>query len=374
MKIKLILAVLLGYILVAGSAAQAQRLQAVHAAADPQLAVVDVYIGISILPPILLDDIPFKAAVPYTTVLANLPVNVGIAPANSTSVNDTLKNFTITLGSGLTYAGVVRGVVNPAQFAPNPDGRNTALSFSLTDQAREISTEPGKVQFIMVHAVSDAPTVDLRIRNGDLLVDNAAYGDISAYVTLDPAAYVFDITDAGGSNLVAAFSADLSAYADSALLVFAGGFLDPAQNQNGEDIGLYAVLPGGTVLTFPKIVVGIDGDDTPRIVREYQLAQNYPNPFNPSTTIAFQIADFPSRSGSFGEGGLRSAFVELAVYDISGRLIETLLSRQMPAGIHQVQWNAAGLSSGVYFYRLRASASSGEPAHFTATRKLMLLK
>lgn len=360
MKAKMILTILIGYILVLSANIQAQRLQAVHAAADPQLAVVDVYIGISILPPVKLEDIPFKAAVPYTTVLAGLPVNVGIAPGNSTSVNDTLKNFTITLGSGLTYAGVVRGVVNPAQFAPNPDGRSTGLSFSLTDQAREISTDPGKVQFIMVHAVSDAPTVDLRIRNGALLVDNAAYGDISAYVTVDPDTYIFDITDAAGSNVVASFSANLSAYADTALVVFAGGFLDPAQNQNGEDLGLYAVSPGGTVTTFTKILVGIDGGDTPQPLREYQLAQNYPNPFNPSTNIEFRIADY--------------GFVELAIYDVSGRQIETLLSREMPAGTYQVHWNAAGLASGVYFYRLRASASSGEPAHFTATRKLMLLK
>ncbi len=360
MKTKMILTILIGYILVLSWNVQAQRLQAVHAAADPQLAVVDVYIGISILPPVKLEDIPFKAAVPYTTVLANLPVNVGIAPGNSTSVNDTLKNFTITLGSGLTYAGVVRGVVNPAQFAPNPDGRNTGLSFSLTDQAREISTEPGKVQFIMVHAVSDAPTVDLRIRNGDLLVNDAAYGDISAYVTVDPDTYIFDITDAAGSTVVASFSANLSAYADTALVVFAGGFLDPTQNQNGEELGLYAVSPGGTVTTFPKILVGIDGGDIPQALREYQLAQNYPNPFNPSTTIEFSIP--------------AAERVALSIFDISGKLVETLVNRELPAGLHQIQWNAAGLPSGVYFYRLRVSASSGEAAHFTATRKLMLLK
>lgn len=360
MKSKMILTILIGYILVFSANLQAQRLQAVHAAADPQLAVVDVYIGISILPPVKLEDIPFKAAVPYTTVLAGLPINVGIAPANSTSVNDTLKNFRVTLASGLTYAGVVRGVVNPAQFAPNPNGRSTALSFSLTDQAREISSEPGKVQFIMVHAVSDAPTVDLRIRNGALLVNDVAYGDISPYVTVDPDTYIFDITDATGSNVVASFSANLSAYADTALVVFAGGFLDPTQNQNGEELGLYGVSPGGTVTTFTKIVVGIDDGDTPGAPREYQLAQNYPNPFNPSTNIEFRIADL--------------GFVELAIYDLSGRLIETLLNRQMPAGTYRVEWNAARQSSGVYFYRLRVSHASGAAAHFTATRKLMLLK
>lgn len=332
---------------------QAQRLQAVHGAADPQLAIVDVWIGISILPPVKLEDIPFRAAVPYTTVLANLPINVGIAPGNSTSVNDTLKNFPVVLGSGLTYAGVVRGVLDPAQFAPNPDGRSTALSFSLTDQARETSNVPGEVQFIVVHCVSDAPTVDLQIRNGALLADDAAYGDISPYVSLTPDTYIFDLTDASGANLVASFDADLSAYADSALVVFATGFLDPSQNQNGEELGLFAALPSGNVIEFPKILVGISSEGDGQSISDYRLAQNYPNPFNPSTTIEFSIPTTDQ--------------VTLGIYDISGKLVQTLVNRQLSAGTHKAQWDAAGLPSGVYFYRIQTG-------HFTATKKLMLLR
>ena len=59
---KLLLIIVLSAILTGTQNVQAQRLQAVHGAADPQLAVVDVWIGISILPPIKLDDIAFKAA------------------------------------------------------------------------------------------------------------------------------------------------------------------------------------------------------------------------------------------------------------------------------------------------------------------------
>lgn len=83
------------------------------------------------------------------------------------------------------------------------------------------------------------------------------------------------------------------------------------------------------------------------------LLQNYPNPFNPSTTIEFSIAQ-PGR-------------VTLKVYDVLGREAASLVDGSMTQGMHRVQFNAAHLPSGVYFYRLRAG-------NFTGSRKLVVLK
>jgi hypothetical protein len=84
------------------------------------------------------------------------------------------------------------------------------------------------------------------------------------------------------------------------------------------------------------------------------LAQNYPNPFNPSTTIRFSIP-----AGANGHTSLR-------VYDLLGQEVATLVDEQKQAGNYSVSWDAHGMTSGVYFYRL----SVGQ---FSATRKLILV-
>ena len=85
----------------------------------------------------------------------------------------------------------------------------------------------------------------------------------------------------------------------------------------------------------------------------YLLAQNYPNPFNPTTNISFTL---PSKW-----------LVLLKVYDLVGREVATLVSEELMAGNHTRQWNAANMSSGVYFYRLQVGS-------FTETKKLILLR
>jgi hypothetical protein len=94
---------------------------------------------------------------------------------------------------------------------------------------------------------------------------------------------------------------------------------------------------------------------------DFDLAQNYPNPFNPTTTISFGL---PSNS-----------FVVLKVFDALGREVSVLVSEELAAGSYTRQWNAAGLASGVYFYRLLARPiSRGKAGSLTQTRKLILLR
>lgn len=92
----------------------------------------------------------------------------------------------------------------------------------------------------------------------------------------------------------------------------------------------------------------------------FGLFQNYPNPFNPSTTFAF---DIPASLA----GGQHSTFVVLKIYDLLGRDVATLVNEEKPAGTYSVAWNAEGLGSGVYFYRLQAG-------QFSETRRLVLLQ
>ncbi|RPH92634.1 MAG: T9SS C-terminal target domain-containing protein, partial [Calditrichaeota bacterium] len=80
-------------------------------------------------------------------------------------------------------------------------------------------------------------------------------------------------------------------------------------------------------------------DSNPSVADEFFLRQNYPNPFNPWTAIDFSLG--------------KSSTVEFTVYDILGRVVETLVNGKMEAGIHTVRWDASGKASGVYFYQLK---------------------
>ncbi len=85
----------------------------------------------------------------------------------------------------------------------------------------------------------------------------------------------------------------------------------------------------------------------------FSLEQNYPNPFNPSTTINFSLP--------------HSGYTELKVFNMLGQEITTLVSSFLPAGENRITWNAQGITSGVYFYRLL----SGQ---YLQTKKLMITK
>lgn len=100
----------------------------------------------------------------------------------------------------------------------------------------------------------------------------------------------------------------------------------------------------------------------------HTLGQNYPNPFNPTTTIRFEVAGPPDGQGHSGE-----VFVSLKIYDLLGRVVATLVDEEKAPGNHGVIWNATGMASGVYFYRLEArSEPSRSPV--VLTRMMVLLR
>jgi hypothetical protein len=105
--------------------------------------------------------------------------------------------------------------------------------------------------------------------------------------------------------------------------------------------GLYAYSP-------VKVV-----DENFSSVNSYSLSNNYPNPFNPSTTFRYSI---PTQSK-----------VIIKVYDMLGNEIATLMDEEKSVGTYELTWNAASLSSGIYFYQLKAG-------DFVNTKKMILLK
>ncbi|OGU64191.1 MAG: hypothetical protein A2W30_06880 [Ignavibacteria bacterium RBG_16_36_9] len=97
--------------------------------------------------------------------------------------------------------------------------------------------------------------------------------------------------------------------------------------------------------------VGVTEDEF--VANKFELMQNYPNPFNPSTNIEYRISD--------------RGFVSLRVYNILGDEIATLVNEEKEQGVYNVSFDATGLASGMYVYKLQAGS-------FVETKKMILMK
>mgnify|MGYP000988822897 CR=1 FL=1 len=126
----------------------------------------------------------------------------------------------------------------------------------------------------------------------------------------------------------------------------------------GRELHVEATLDGSTYgdtpLTSGTAVV-LSGSASPMA---FELMQNYPNPFNPSTSIVFSLPE--------------TGHISVNIYDVSGRLVSTLVDGIMESGAHTIMWNGADsygelVSAGVYIYAL-------ESANMVMTKKMILMK
>jgi hypothetical protein len=121
---------------------------------------------------------------------------------------------------------------------------------------------------------------------------------------------------------------------------------------------LFAGTNGSSIWRRPLSQVVTDTEEEINLQpNEFSLEQNYPNPFNPSTTIKFNLSE--------------KEFVNLKVFDLLGKEIAEILNEEKPAGRYEVDFDASsaggGLSSGVYFYQLKAG-------NLVQVKKMLLMK
>jgi hypothetical protein len=110
-----------------------------------------------------------------------------------------------------------------------------------------------------------------------------------------------------------------------------------------------------------RLVLKVTGSSS--LPKEFSLSQNYPNPFNPTTNIKYAL---PVDSK-----------LTMEIYNVLGQRVRTLISNDLPAGYHVVEWNGTGnagqqLASGVYFLQMSATGINGKK--FSEIRKLMMMK
>lgn len=344
------------------------RLQVIHNSADPAASVVDIYVNGALYE----DNFAFREATEFRTVPAGVQLNIGVAPGNSTTANDAIATIPVTLEDGRTYVAIANGVLNPNGFATNPDGANTGFNLFAVDGIREESGTKLGVSTVIFHGSTDAPTVDIYARVGSgwnwRVVNDASYGNFTDNKFLFAKNYTLTVTPGNSTAVVASFNANLTGLGGGAAVVFASGFLNPGANGNGPAFGIFAALPNGSVVAFPAAtpspMVEIEADEESALAAElnrstsilpesFELSQNYPNPFNPTTTISFALP--------------KSSQVSLTVFNILGQEVARLVDGTMPAGTHQVNFDASNVSSGIYFYRIQTD-------EFSEQKKMVLLK
>lgn len=264
-------------------AVQLARLQVIHNSPSP---TVDVYANGAKL----IDDFEFRKATPFIYVPAGVEISIAVAPGNSQSVNDAIATFPVTLDNGSTYTAMAHGVVGNA---------TTPFTLSLNTTARERAQSAGLVDINVFHGATDAPSVDITLLNGTVLIDNLAYGTFTDYLSVPAASYVLNVTPANDNNtIVASYLADVTGLGGAALTAFATGYLSPTSGQPA--FGVWVALADGT--TFPLSTVV--STNTLGNLEQITLA---PNPATTSLNVNLST--------------LASTTVRYQVFDLTGRLV-----------------------------------------------------
>ncbi len=162
-------------------------------------------------------------------------------------------------------------------------------------------------------------------------------GDINRQVILGGASFLS--TD--DPELI--FGLGTSNQVDSLVIKWTNGLVERTFNLQAN--ARYTAIEGSGVIGIQTISTQIPG--------KFALSQNYPNPFNPGTKIRFSL---PS-----------AELVQIRVFDIAGKELSLLLDRRLSAGTYETDFNAGGLSSGVYFYKMSAGS-------YSETKKMLLVK
>jgi hypothetical protein len=264
------------------------RLQVFHNCADSNARNVDIWLvnKTKKTNTKLLSNFAFRTATPYINAPAIDDIIIGVAPAGSSDTSDVIYYEEVgQVPGGLTIFAAALGVLNKTGYAANPNGVDIGFQINGLNSA-ESATEAGKVLLNVLHGSTDAPRVDVKVASGPTLFSNLAYTDGSeAAVEVAPASYTINITPAGSNTVVAAFTAPLTGFTDSALTIVASGFLNPAANKNGAAFGLFAVTKSGNVIALPSAPTSTNELD--EITRSTSV---YPNPAKGVVNVSSSVA------------------------------------------------------------------------------------
>ena len=297
--------------------------QIVHNSPYP---TVDIYVNEELA----IEAVPYRAS----TGLVELPLsnNVGVALTGESVI----ASFPFELTALQKYIVIATGIVG------DPENPLNLFTSSLQDEAVDDEHFSLKV----MHGVTDAPSIDI-YANGGLLVENLSYGDFQGYVDVLASDYTLDITVHGETTSVASFSAPLSAFGGMSGVVYASGFLSPAETDSS--FTLILTTPSGYAETLHSSGSALSAENlTISVPNDFALLQNFPNPFNPTTSITYYLQT--------------SSPTSVTIYDLMGNKVKDLFSGLENPGYKSINWDATDndgdlVSSGIYFYKLQVGES-----------------
>jgi hypothetical protein len=247
-------------------------------------------------------------------------------------------------------------VIDPGSFAPNPDGLDIGLGVHVIPALEQ---GPDATQFtVLVGAeVTDAPTMDVTVDNTVPFADDLKFSEAGSFGLVAAKDHGFDFIEAATKKRIAKSFVQFFDLRGRAGILLATGFVDSTTNQNGPAFSTFLVLDDGTTRHFDRIFTSVESAPV-ELPQELTVHGAYPNPFRSEANVLFDLPD--------------AATVSLRLFDATGRLVFQNEPRLIAVGQNQsVLLSAAGLSAGMYFYRLIAESASGSHA---AHGQLMLVR
>ncbi|MBN2776880.1 MAG: T9SS type A sorting domain-containing protein, partial [Bacteroidales bacterium] len=245
-----------------------------------------------------------------------------------------IATFNYSLESGAKYIIVANGIVSAEGYSPA-----TGFDLHVYPMAREMAMEEGNTDVLVFHGATDAPIVDVyeaAIAEATI-VDDMAYAEFRGYLELPTADYMLQVMDESGTNIVASYDAPLATLEldNQALVVLASGFLNPANNSDGEAFGLFVALSdGGSLVQLPL--------SSPMGIEQYSdlNLSIYPNPVSDVLNI--------SLDNDFGKE------VSLSIYNSMGQIVEN----KSFYNENLISINIESLTSGTYYLILNSDAGT----------------
>lgn len=322
------------------------NLQIVHAAGNPDIGAVDIYFNVD---PADGDPaysgVDFQDITTYDPLPAGVEFNIYLTAEGEEEVIYTVED--VELDEDGEYVAIARGEIDTDDDNGGDRIADEHAGFGIDLLAgKTASDDEDYLDILVYHAVSDAPVVDVWVRDADeALVEDLGFGESSEeYASLEAGTFHLDIYPAGTAPEdeapLQSFRIEADDAGGQAAVALATGYIAGIEDDELPPFEVMLGFPNGD-RAFPanttssedeEVYVDVPGDIT--------LSQNYPNPFNPVTNIQYQI---PS-----------DMQVELTVYNTLGQEVATLVDDQVQAGTHEVSFDGSSLASGVYIYRLQA--------------------
>jgi hypothetical protein len=261
------------------------------------------------------DGTPFFDEFPTANVAGRMSITYDTLELSAYTYIEATEDRMTFLGSASDFLGMVE-IETDGDFAPLPITYGTEWMITRYDT---METNPAYtvVQVETVLAEIDGwGTVTVPAGTFECLRLQTNWTEV-IYTMVDEVVVNSDTSIGSDFSWLSKYSFDVANF----------NFNDPNYDE-ADDLGLLLDIVTGNIV------------DLQNSIHHYTLSQNYPNPFNPNTMINYQL---PMASD-----------VELSVFNLLGQKVAILASGRQEAGLHQVEWDASGFATGIYYYQLRA--------------------